>query len=494
MDEKDWFRLKKYPHIGLPLTLKDRAWVDKYVRDEKKIASHGFYPFIHRETLVRKYRRKTEKDGSKSAYRFSDRKPRELYYANHLDANIFSYYAKLLGEKYEKKLIDLGIQDCATAYRRIAINSKATKAIHKSNCDFAAEIFNYILENKSNKLTAITLDVKSFFDNIPHDKLKKSICYILDKVSLDKDYFNIFKNITRFSFVNENQLFNEFKDDIIIQNKVGIRRKKISKQRYLRNQKAIAYCYLNEFEKRILNKKLVIKNQYVDLVSKEIRNKGIPQGSPISAVLANIYMLSFDKAIATYITSVNGLYRRYSDDMVVICKEEYEKDIQKLFNDEIDKLGLEFQTKKTQIFQFDKIGSRFICAQKLDGKLNNNKNFEYLGFEFDGFNTFLKSASLSGYYRKLKRSIHRGKFYAKVDSAKNGIFKSRLYKKFTYKGAERKRVYIQDKSDPSIWLPTTRYNWGNFISYAYLAANKLPNNKIKRQTRRHWNVLNKLIA
>lgn len=49
MKEKDWFRLKKYPHIGLPLENKDRhKWVESYITNKDSIAKHRFLPFIHK--------------------------------------------------------------------------------------------------------------------------------------------------------------------------------------------------------------------------------------------------------------------------------------------------------------------------------------------------------------------------------------------------------------------------------------------------------------
>lgn len=34
---KDWFKLKRYPHIGFPLKLNDRAvWIENYVTNSEK--------------------------------------------------------------------------------------------------------------------------------------------------------------------------------------------------------------------------------------------------------------------------------------------------------------------------------------------------------------------------------------------------------------------------------------------------------------------------
>ena len=43
------------------------------------------------------------------------------------------------------------------------------------------------------------------------------------------------------------------------------------------------------------------------------------------------------------------------------------------------------------------------------------------------------------------------------------------------------------------FVKSDSYNWGNFLSYAFKASNVMINNKIKQQTKRHWNILNKLI-
>jgi retron-type reverse transcriptase len=50
---------------------------------------------------------------------------------------------------------------------------------------------------------------------------------------------------------------------------------------------------------------------------------GIPQGSPISALLSNIYMFSFDKHMKNYVDSIGGKYFRYCDDMLLIVPSEY---------------------------------------------------------------------------------------------------------------------------------------------------------------------------
>ncbi|HWZ21690.1 MAG TPA: reverse transcriptase domain-containing protein, partial [Cytophagaceae bacterium] len=448
MEEKDWFRIKKYPHIGRPLSMADKGWVTRYVTDEDKVAAHHFYPLIHRDKTVRKYRRKIASDGKRSKLRYASSKPRELYYANHFDANVYSYYAKLLSDAYNDKLERLGIESCVTSYRRIKINPNNSNSSHKSNSDFAADVFNFILQHEEEHLIAITFDIKSFFDTLKHTKLKKAMCQVLDVTTLRKDYYNVFKNITKFSYINENEIFNEFSDDILVRTKSGIIKKaKVKKRRYLRNQNAIAYCETADFKKKILGNKLVICNFFTEPKSKTPRTVGIPQGSPISAVLANLYMLNFDQRINGYVSEIGGLYRRYSDDMVVICSANYKDKILHLFEEAISERELEIQTGKTQVFEFIKTDGKYVCGQKFGEHVHPHKNFEYLGFEFDGHHSFIKAASLSGFYRKMKRAVFKGAFYSKIDKSKSGIFRSRLYRKFSYKGADRKRIYGKDPAD-----------------------------------------------
>ena len=56
--EKDWFKLKRYPHIDNPLLAKDRhVWIEPYVKNPLKVAAHNFYPLIHKKSKVRKFRK-----------------------------------------------------------------------------------------------------------------------------------------------------------------------------------------------------------------------------------------------------------------------------------------------------------------------------------------------------------------------------------------------------------------------------------------------------
>tara|TARA_R110001592_G_scaffold57323_6_gene174315 strand:- start:214 stop:1752 length:1539 start_codon:yes stop_codon:yes gene_type:complete len=506
---KDWFKIKRYPHIGLPLKNRDReVWIEDYVKNPTKIAEHSFLPFIHKTSLVKKFRKNYNSEdgelikifkGRKKIFREGNEKKRELFYASHLDSLIYSYYAFELSEKYEKKLDEFNLKDVVNAYRSVPINSLLIDGPNKCNIDFANDIFKYIISYKENDFSVISFDISSFFDNLDHKKLREVWMDVLETDKLSPDHFNVYKNITRFSHVDIVDIFEEFKDKIYTRkiNKFGkpleLKQKKIEKIQFLRNKNAVAFCTDKEFFK-VKGKLLQPSKTKIIDGEKVYRNFGIPQGSPISSVLANIYLLHFDKIINEFITSNGGVYKRYSDDMVVVCPLKVKNQLIDLVNAEIKKCKLKIQSKKTQIFQFRRDNVRLHCGQEFNGITNWNKNFIYLGFEFDGKTVLLKSASLSGYYRKMKRSVRRAKHFSerKYNPNKGLIFKRRIYKKFSYKGAKRTRKYIWNEVEKK-FDKTDSYNWGNFLSYAYKASNVMVKNKIKQQTKKHWNILNELI-
>lgn len=502
--KRDWFKIKKYPHIGLPLSLKDLSWVNEYVSDSLKIANHSFYPFLHRTMCAKRYRKNYDEETDEvlqNGKREKSYKVREIYYANHLDANIYSYYANKLSELYENLIASRNLHLVVTAYRKIQIPNKI-KNRGMNNVDFAEEIFDFIRSSNEDNLVAITFDIKGFFDNLDHKRIKESWKKLLKCKSLPDDHYNIFKNITKFSYIDDFDLFDEFKDELIVLNNNGNYKKKCVKNiDFLRNQNVIAFCEKKDFDKRIRQKGLIkaYKKLFnIDSKKMEERYKGIPQGSPISSILANLYLIDFDLLVNNEIIDISGIYRRYSDDIVIVCKECYKDYIINYITKQIVNFNLEIQKKKTNVYLFKRnLDKRFSCFKiLLNGNLSSRRRFEYLGFEFDGYHTYLKSSSLSKFYGRMKKAINRGAFYAKYSKYKSGhgkIFRRRLYKRFSYLGAKRKMIWVQDKMTPRKWVKRKKHDWGNFLTYAYMAHFNIKNSKIRGQLKNHWNKLNTLI-
>jgi hypothetical protein len=497
--EKDWYKLKRYPHIGLPLKLRHRGWVEDYITVPENIASHSFFPFIHRKLSVRKFRRAKNNDGTKSLERIESYKDREVFYASHLDSMIFAYYSQLITAAYEKKLKSAGLQDCVTAYRSVPLNPHSKVSRNKCNVDFANDVFSYIKVNNRRKLVAITFDITSFFDNLNHKRLKDVWAKILDMPRLPDDHYAIFRNLTKFSYVEFEEIFDLFKDEILVEKAGRVTKQKVPNTNLLKEKNAVAFCKTKDFNNKIRNNNLIKNNKYhskADYTAGILRKKGIPQGSPISATLANIYLFDFDSFVNDFITLKGGIYRRYSDDMVVVIDEMYLHEIHSLLINEIKNYELEIQPSKSQVFYFKKFDGKYGCKElnQYTDELSANTKFEYLGFAFDGQTVSLKCSGLSKFYRKMKRSIRRGGFYAKYGkNQKPVLFKNRLYKRFTAVGAHRREVIKPLRGMPGKYIKTGEYDWGNYLTYANLGLNVFSDSIIKRQIRNHWNKFHQLM-
>ena len=375
-------------------------------------------------------------------------KPREIFYASHLDTQIYSYYAKeVLGKLYEEKLSkEQDLSNCICAYRSI----KANATRNKSNIDFAKEAFASVIIQGD--CIALAYDIEKFFDTLDHAHLKKSWCNLLEVEKLPNDHFNIFKSLTKFSFVEESDLIQEFGFDHF---------------KDLRRNEIVCYCCNpKEFRERVRGKsnkkgKTLIKKQVI----KDGKIKGIPQGTAISAFLANLYLLEFDKVIyQRVVVELKGLYRRYSDDIIIVCGHEYEKEINDLMLEEIAKYHLVINADKTERSEFIRIDDIGLCCKPL----------RYLGFEFDGNRVLVKASGLAKYYRKAKvlikiKASKARKLQKKKITNNTQIFRRKIYKQYTHLGKR------------------------NFISYVNKAGKILEDPSVIKQVKRHWKIINSYI-
>ncbi|MDC1107351.1 reverse transcriptase domain-containing protein [Prolixibacteraceae bacterium] len=573
----DWFKIKGYPHIGLPVTIKDFKWIKEYVTSEEKVNNHSFLPLLHMQSKVRQYRKQYDVNNGKLLYgglRIAKVKKRNLHYASHLDALIYSYYAEKLGVKYENYIEKYNLNDVVSAYRKIPTKNKSEvndrkKIANKCSIHFAKDIFITIKEfvTKNNEACVIAFDIKGFFDNLDHQYLRRRLEEIVgvdENQKLPKDWFHIFKSITRYRYVEKEVLFSFFHKQLVVRKKKhkktvairffcnqrkitfdyndkdkycdydlkhddcilckrNLRKKRISSQYNLKNENVIAYCCKKDFVHACKYQGL---SQHVKRninPNGEPSKFGIPQGTPISAVLANLYMSVFDKVVKQYLDEIGGVYRRYSDDMVVVCPEGYRESVIKLFNKEIQKCKLKIQDKKTQIFRFENTSDGIIrCAQIYREQINCNKNLIYLGFEFDGEKCLIKSGAISNYYRKMHAFIRRSEVFRdrdrrflsqeEIEERKRGeIYYHKVYKRYSYKGAKSGLIFR--KQENGEYVRTKIQRWGNFLYYINKSESilgdlagkdkrkrigrkhikigeiKKPISRISGQGKKHWSIL-----
>jgi Reverse transcriptase (RNA-dependent DNA polymerase) len=538
MNKEDWFHPTKNPHIGLPIKSSDFAWIEAYVSDPQNIQSHSFLPLIHKRITERRFRAdpsQTERSKSGKRLRIKSLKQRDVYMVNHLDGLVYSYYTAKLMADYEAYLTDKAFNQSIVAYRKMPkIGAKGNQC----NIDFAKTAFEFIQNNKHQNLSVIVADVTSFFDNLNHKILKKQWAKVIKQNHLPADHYNLYKALTRIKYVERNQLFNSYDKTMWVERgvpndstKTRYKRLAIKDSHYFKEKNAVAYCKKDEFLKNNLN-----------LIISKNNKTGIPQGIAISAVLANIYMLDFDELIHQQITQLGGFYQRYSDDLILICPQAHEDTILKTLRASIadpNMADLEIQAKKTNLYRFEQVDGLYkgFEVDESTKQANPHKTLNYLGFTYDGQRVLIKSAGLSKFYRSMKRGIRRANYHAHAHlkwqytqpdeyhpeppadpneapktpvrqfmerqkrkiPKKYELFKSRLYKRFTYKGAQRKMIYRPSKANPKVYEPTKVFDWGNYLSYVYKAnavmksLNTAEPNAIKKQSGRAWRIFWKLM-
>ena len=345
---------KPYAHFDLRVSLSMPS-IRKYVMDRAKVVTHSFYPFIHFEKKNSRYGKKGPK------------KPRELYYCSHLDRCVYQRYAFLLNYQYNIWACENNIDDVAIAYR---------DSLGKNNIDFAKDAFDAI--RSFPQCFILVGDFTNFFDNLEHQYLKKMMCEVLGVERLPQDYFSVFKNITRFSSWDWKDIVKAAGENIAER---GVRKKINSKETVLTKE---------QFQK---NKKDIKKN---------ISGVGVPQGSPISAVLSNIYMIKFDKDIKRYVTSKGGIYMRYSDDFIIVLPYERDAEIADftsyIFSYVESMKGLiDLQKEKTSCYTY---------KNEVVYEGDQPSSINYLGFLFDGKNIRIRPRAITKYYYRMRRKAN----------------------------------------------------------------------------------------
>ena len=151
----------------------------------------------------------------------------------------------------------------------------------------------------------------------------------------------------------------------------------------------------------IITKAQLKQLQKHKLIHKNKNNKGVPQGSPISAVLSNIYMIEFDKEINEFATQNNGLYMRYSDDFIIILPFEIESE-----TNEFIKFIVEYFNNKSDLVTLQQDKTKFyIYKNKCIYKHSQNQltYLKYLVFIFDGTNIKINPKAITKYYYRMQR-------------------------------------------------------------------------------------------
>lgn len=377
--------LKRYPHFDQVLK---PAEIVAIVTDPTRVAQNRFYPLLRYSKGWQPFRG----DPAKGKLRPKP-KDRPIRYAARRDAYIYAYYRHLLMMPYEAELQRLGISDCPVAYRRIPIAGDSRRG--KCNINFAHEAFDKIRE--LGNCCALAIDISSFFESIDHGRLKELWCRLLKVNRLPPDHFAVFKNITQYRYV----------DKIDVYRRLGFYGVKSTTKNgqpvdgYLLPYRDIPtqLCSPLEFRQKVLGE----NGLYPSLVKPNDKLFGIPQGAPISDLLANLYLMDFDVELHKLATGLGGTYIRYSDDILLVLPIPA-ADALALMDTmpaRIKKYGdqLLIKPEKASLVEY-KVGPERQTATLLAGKQGKH-GLEYLGFRYDGKQVYLRDTTLSNLYRKV---------------------------------------------------------------------------------------------
>ena len=233
-------------------------------------------------------------------------------YASHRDACILKRYSLQLTELLDSHYSSNGLDGAVIAYRKLG----------KANYDFAADAFRFAV--KMMPCSVLCFDITGFFDNLDHGILKDRLKLILGTGELSTDWYRVFRTVTHFRTIERSDL---------------------------QKHPVFGPRFKHKFS-RLIGSIKDIKDAGVAIVENPNRF-GIPQGTPISSALSNLYLLDFDAELLAF-SAVHGcLYQRYSDDILIVCPLGKEADIIGVVENSLREHRLELAADKTDQQKFD---------------------------------------------------------------------------------------------------------------------------------------------
>jgi len=401
----DWYKRRGYPHFDSAIS---RTAIADLVVQPALVAKWQFYPLIRYIKIGDNAHGKAQRDA----------KRRPISYASHKDAHLYAFYAALLSERYEALLASRQLADSVIGFR--SLNGRST--IHH-----ACDAFSHI-KNKG-ACIAIAFDVTAFFDSLDHAFLKGIWAEVLNVPRLPEDHYAIFKSITRYAWVDRAAALNELR--------IGARRQALLSAR-------VPMCTSADFHRLIKERELIKVNA---------TSKGIPQGTPISALLSNIYMLRFDEAAQKVAERLGGRYWRYCDDILLVVPPDAAGAAAEI-EAAISASLLEVNPEKTEIVRFA-IGAdgQQVAVQAREGRnrVALTPRLQYLGLVYDGRTVAIRKKSIDGYIRKMQRAVKLARnTKARHDSLRlahgepeRPLHRRKLYSRYSKKGDRNFHSYGQ---------------------------------------------------
>ncbi|MCB1469702.1 MAG: group II intron reverse transcriptase domain-containing protein [Rhizobiaceae bacterium] len=376
-----WFKTRGYRHFDAPV---GATYAGKAC-DPAFVAKHSWLPLIHYVKRTKRYK----SGDAKTVY-----KDRSIMYASHRDACILSRYAHDLTERLDQHYQLKGLDRHVIAYRKLG----------RANYHFAADAYRFA--KSKNQCVVLCFDVTGFFDNLDHGLLKSQLKGVLGVQELPRDWYAVFRHVTKYRKVE--------RDALKAHDCFGARLEGRSREPIATIKEVIAAG--------------------IPIVANPNRY-GIPQGTPISSALSNLYMLAVDEEMARECETVGALYRRYSDDILIIFAPEHEAQLASALKKAMANHKLEIKDEKTE---------RAVFGPDTDAL------FQYLGFNITRGSATIRPSSLARQWRKAKRSIKRTKqLGAKAIAAGHAskVYTKRLRRRFQPIGTRNFSSYARNAAD-----------------------------------------------
>lgn len=401
-----WFRKNQYGHFDKALEFSEAKAL---VENLEAVANHKFLPFIRSTSSMRKLNRAKAHKG---------RKKRPIAYASHQDAAIFAYYNFLLGKHYEAYISSLGMGDAIIAYR--AIEDK------ECNIHFAKRAIDEIRRQQT--CVAVACDLQDFFETLGHAELLEHWKRVLRTDRLPPDHFSVFRAVTTYRIV-------EFEVVVKVLGSYP------TKTRW--------WDSMENLRRKVLQTqaKLAKRPPWETLKEGQLRDFGIPQGSPISGLLANLVMLTFDKEMVEWAKAHGGKYWRYSDDILWVGPVGTEKLFLNKVNDLIGSAGerLALNKAKTEITTFEIQHDGYQRAVLSKGeRVYPDGWLQYLGFVYDGKVVRIRHSSLAKFMRRMKGGASAAIARTLSNPQKNRenkVFERGLWSAYAYNSLSKRMTF-----------------------------------------------------
>lgn len=208
---------------------------------------------------------------------------------------------------------------------------------------------------------------------------------------------------------------------------------------------------------------------------------------------------------------MNGFYRRYSDDMVIVCNPQCAEQVELIVKQEIEKSLVKISEDKTEKFWFTKrcLGNqtpRLTAIKLTDTVCKVEAPFTYLGFEFYGNKTLIKSANLAKFYRRMISTVKRKSKQAIKIAEQQGskspiIFKRRLFRLYKSANLNKTKIFTRRKTFETNHVGEFRLKSeekvkdlrSNYFSYVKRASRIMKEDSIKVQLRNHKKLFNQAL-